>query len=78
MPALTIRKVNESPGGVTINLYNGLTQLASWDYEKSELDDEYEYVDLQQCVANLIRIMHKDKSQEACLTLLTVGVELVL
>lgn len=78
MPLLTVRKINESVGGVTIGLFSGLTQLASWDYEKSEIDDEVAYEDLSPTVLQLIRVMHKDKSQATCLTLLTVGVELAL
>lgn len=78
MPLLTIRKINESSGGVTIGLFSGLTQLANWDYEKSEIDNEIAYEDLQTTVLQLMQIMHKDKSQALCLTLLTVGVEQVL
>jgi hypothetical protein len=73
-----MKLLNQSPGGVTIGLFNGLTQLASWDYEKSEIDDDIEYVDLQGTALNLMRVMHKDKDQATCLTLLTVGVELPL
>lgn len=78
MSLLTVKLLNQSPGGVTIGLMSGLTQLASWDFEKSEIDDEVLDEDLSATILQLIRVMHRDKSQATVLTLLTVGVELVL